>query len=90
MAEKEKKNDAVATLAELMKVDIRTVNKNDLVEIHEVQIDTSLPKRERAQDYIKKIKNPYCYLCNGVVVKVSFSGKCRLEDCLKSAMFGEN
>lgn len=90
MTENEKKSDEAAALVEQMKVDIRTVDKRDLVEIHEVQIDTNLPQRERLQDYVKKIRNPYCYLYNGIVVKVSFSGKRRLEDCLKSAMFGEN
>ena len=42
------------------------------------------PVEERIKDYIEQIKNPYCYLCNGVVEKISFAGKKRLDDCLSS------
>jgi len=47
------------------------------VEIHE-----ELPQAERIADYIKQIKNPYCYKSHGVVVKISFAGKCSLEESL--------
>ena len=85
----EKKTTA-EQLTILRETDIRTIDKNTLVDIADVHINTELPVPERVADYIRQIKNPYCYLSNGIVVKVSFSGKCSLEDCLKSAMFGEN
>jgi len=59
--------------AELMKnLDIRTVDPKDLVERQSVQVDMSLPREERIRQYIRQIKNPYCYLDGDVVVKVSF------------------
>lgn len=85
----EKKTTA-EQLTILREIDIRTIDKSTLVDIADVHINTELPAPERVADYIKQIKNPYCYLSNGIVVKVSFSGKCSLEDCLKNAMFGEN
>lgn len=53
-------------------LDIRTVDPKDLVERQSVKVDTSLPREERIRQYIKQIKNPYCYLDGDVVVKVSF------------------
>ena len=59
--------------AEQMKnIDIRIVDPKDLVERQSVKVDMSLPREERIKEYIKQIKNPYCYLDGDVVVKVSF------------------
>lgn len=75
---------------ELQAVDVRTVDKNTLVDIATVTLDDSLPRQERIKEYIRQIKNPYCYLNNGIVIKVSFAGKRSIEDCLKNVMFGTN
>lgn len=69
-------------LEKMRNVDIRTVDKSTLVDIKDVKIDESLPLKERMLDYLRQIKNPYCYLCNGMVVKASFSGKMTLEECI--------
>lgn len=63
------------------------INRDELVDIADVKINTDLPVEERIKDYIRQIKNPYCYLCNGVVVRISFAGKTKLSDCLKTALF---
>ena len=63
------------------------INRDELVDIADVRINTDLPVEERIKDYIKQIKNPYCYLCNGMVVRISFAGKSKLSDCLKTALF---
>lgn len=69
-------------LEAMKNVDIETVDKETLVDIRDVKADPSLPRMERMLDYIRQIKNPYCYLCNGTVVKVSFAGERTLEDCI--------
>ncbi len=74
-------------LQEMAQTDIRTVDPKELVDIESVTIRTDLPDKERVADYLRQIKNPYCYLYRGMVVKVSFSGKRRLEDCLKDCLF---
>lgn len=79
------KNIEMPTLEELQEmaaVDIRTVDKSTLVELDDVEIHEELPQAERIADYIKQIKNPYCYKSHGVVVKISFAGKCSLEESL--------
>ena len=60
------------------------MGKAELVDISTVKINTELPLKERILDYVKQIKNPYCYICNGVVVKIGFTGKRTLNECLNS------
>ncbi len=69
-------------LKRMRDVDITTVDKESLVDIDSVNIDENLPKEERVQEYIRQIRNPYCYLDHGVAVKISFSGKGKFEDAL--------
>ena len=42
------------TLEEMKAVDIRTVRREDLVDIRDVHIDRTLPKEERIKDFIKQ------------------------------------
>lgn len=60
-------------LAQMKEVDIHTVDRESLVDIREVQVDGRLPREQRFQDFLRQIKNPYCYRCGKMVVKVSFS-----------------
>ena len=52
--------------------DIRTVDIRNLVDISEVKIDTTMKKTDRIQNFIRDIKDPYCFRCKNTVVKVSF------------------
>ena len=60
-------------LKAMQAVDVRTVDLATLRDIRDVRINTSLPKGERIQDFIKQIGNPYCYRHGDYVVKISFS-----------------
>jgi len=71
-------------LKKMSNVKISEVDKTKLVDIKSIIIDTDLPIKERLENFIEKIKNPYCYLCDDIVVKIEFSdtGK-SLDDLLK-------
>ncbi len=73
-------------LNEMAQIDIREVDRSQLVDIDSVKINADLPVEARIKDYIRQVKNPYCYLSHGVVVKIGFKGKRTLEDCLKSCV----
>ena len=70
----------------LQEIDIRTVDPKDLVDIKDVTIREELPLPERVRDYIQQIKNPYCYLSHGTVVKIRFIGSRTLEECINSCI----
>ena len=71
-------------LVQMKEVDINTVDRESLVDIREVQIDGKLSREQRFEDFLRQIKNPYCYRCGKIVVKISFSDTdATLEDRLE-------
>jgi len=75
------------TLEQMKNIDIRTVNPDDLVDLHDVITNPDKPRDERMKDYIRQIKNPYCYTIGKVAVKVSYSENGgTLEDRLESLL----
>ena len=66
----------------MAEVDLKNIDTSNLIDIEQVKIRTELPQEERIADYIHQIKNPYCYISHGVAVKISFTGKCTLEESL--------
>ena len=61
------------TLEEMKNVDIRTVSRDDLVDIRDVEIDPGLPKEERIKSFVRQIGNPYCFKVGNVVVKTEIA-----------------
>ena len=61
------------TVDEMKNVDVRTVSRDDLVDIRDVHIDRTLSKEERIRSFVRQIRNPYCFKCGNVVVKTSFA-----------------
>lgn len=61
------------TIEEMKSIDVRTVDPDTLVDISDVEVDESLPKDERIREYIRQVKNPYCFKVGDVVVKCSYS-----------------
>ncbi len=56
----------------LCQTDIQAVDIRNLVDISDIKIDTTMKKTDRIQNFIRDIKNPYCFRCKNTVVKVSF------------------
>lgn len=70
-------------------IDIRNVNRDELVDRNDVIIDTNLSKKERLTSYIEQIKNPYCYKDGDTVVKISFTKTdTTMEDCIAHYLKG--
>lgn len=61
------------SITSMKNTDLATIDRDALVDIRDVKVNTALPKRERALDFIRQIKNPYCYKHGKYVVKVGFS-----------------
>ena len=57
----------------LRNVDPASVDRDTLVDIRDVQVNTALPAKERALDSIRQIGNPYCYNHWKYFVNVGFS-----------------
>lgn len=66
--------------------DIKDLTNSDtLVDINDISVNKDLPKPERIKEYIRQIKNPYCFKCGNFVVTAKYSDKgLSIEDCLQS------
>ena len=84
-----RKMPTIEELQEMAAVDIRNVDKSTLVDLDDVEIHTELPLEERIADYIRQVKNPYCHISNGMIVKISFAGQDTLEACLSRCISPE-
>lgn len=56
----------------MKEVDIRTVERCQLVDLNSVDIDEAATIAERMEDFIKQIKNPYCFRVGDIAVKVVY------------------
>lgn len=71
-------------LQQIKQVDVRTVDRDTLMDIRDVQVDRTLPRGQRFADFLRQIGNPYCYRCGKAVVKISFADTdATLEDRLE-------
>lgn len=58
-----------------------------LADIRDVSVDQSLSKEERIAEFLRQIKNPYCFRCGKFTVRAQFSDNgVSLEDCLKEIL----
>lgn len=58
--------------------------KDELVDIRTVSVSKELPKEERIAEFVRQIKNPYCFKCGRFTVRAQFAENgASLEDCLK-------
>lgn len=61
-------------LLEKMKaVDIRTVKQEDVVDIRKIEIDKNLSQQEMREEFIKQVKNPYCFRVGNIIIKAGYS-----------------
>ena len=53
--------------------DIRSVDKSELTDIKDIEINLQLPVNERIENFLQQTANPYCQIIDGVIVKFTFS-----------------
>lgn len=64
---------SLLNLDEMRAVDIRTVNPESLVDITQIHIDENLEGEKRVEEFIRQVKNPYCFKVGKMIVKSSYS-----------------
>lgn len=65
----------IQQLDAMQNVDIRSTDKNTLVDVQGFQFDNSLSTRERIEQIIERTKNPYCFRYGSLGVKVEFTDR---------------
>ena len=65
----------------------RSIHKDELADIRNVNVDKSLPREMRIADFIKQIRNPYYFRCGKFTVTAKYADNgVSLEDCLKGIL----
>lgn len=63
------------------------MNQTELADIRAVIVDPSLPREQRIAEFLRQIKNPYCFKCGKMTVRAQFAKNgTSLEDCLKQIL----
>jgi len=77
-------NNAPPDFDTMQSVDIRTVDPSSLTDIRDININPRLPFTDKAISYLNQIKNPYCFKCGDVIVKVSHAQTTTtIDDCME-------
>ena len=67
----------------------KTVDRSTLVQRSSIWLNPAAPREDRLREFIKQIRNPYCYLDGKTVVKISFAETdTTMEDCLEHYLRG--
>lgn len=61
------------TIEQMKAVDVRTVDPETLVDVTEIQIDEKLPKEKRTAEFLRQVKNPYCFRVGDMIIKNVYS-----------------
>ncbi|MBS4930693.1 MAG: hypothetical protein KH020_05090 [Clostridiales bacterium] len=67
------KSMTLKELEQLKQVDVRTISHNELIDLKEIKIDEEASKKQRIQQFVEQIKNPFCFKVGEIVVSVGFS-----------------
>lgn len=57
------------TIQDMKNVDIKTVDPKELVDITKITIKESLQGEKRKEEFLKQVKNPYCFKVGNIMVK---------------------
>ena len=75
---------AIYDFEAMRSTDIRTVDPSTLINIKDVHINPNLPFAEKAVDYLRQIKNAYCFRCDDVIIKISHAEtETTFNDCME-------
>lgn len=71
-------------LEQCRSADLMESDPDGLVDLKDVRIDTSRPVRERMEDFVRQVDNPYLFKVDGLIIKTVYPSNAvrRLADCL--------
>ncbi len=61
-----------ALIDSFMSVNMDTVDRSKLADISTLEFDNTLPKEKRPAYVLEKLKNPLCFRCGEVGIKLEF------------------
>lgn len=59
-------------LAKCKEIDISTCDMDSLVDLRQINIDTTRPITERIESFLKQVRNPYLFKVGDIAMKVDY------------------
>lgn len=61
------------------------IQEKDIDNIEEINVDINMPKKDRMIRFLKKVKNPYVFMVDGLKVKFEYSDKgLNINQCIEN------
>ena len=77
-------------LETMRNIPVTEIDPDSLSELRDIKIDPDLSVEKRVLSLLRQTSNPYAYLDNGMVVKISFSDTGRtLQSCMEEYLTAE-
>ena len=71
-------------IEEMKQLSIKECDKEQLTDLSSVVIDSEKSKEERMLDYLRQVKNPYCFKVGDVAVRLVFDEDGRsFQQCME-------
>ena len=65
-------------------INIDDIDPAEIDEINKIKIDTNMSSKERIVNFLNKVKNPYIFMVNDTIVKMTYSSNnIDAIDCIK-------
>ncbi len=72
-------------IEEMKQLSIVECDKEQLMDLSNIEIDEEKSKEERIFDYIRQVKNPYCFKVGDVAVRLVFDeGGRSFQQCVEA------
>jgi len=69
------------------------INQTSIEEVddfNEINVNNNLPRVERVTSFLRKVKNPYMFSCDGMIVKFEFSNTdTNINQCLENLILNK-
>ncbi len=74
-------------LEAMKNISVESVNRSDLIDLQTVSVSKALNHEERIAEFIKQLKNPYCFIAGNHIVKVRYSENGpSIEECVQGIL----
>lgn len=69
---------------------INQTRLDEVDEFNEINVNSNLPRVERVTSFLRKVKNPYMFSWNGMIVKFEFSNNdTNINQCLENLILSK-
>ncbi len=79
--------DMRVALSKMQRMKPAFLNREELTDLTEIEIDESLTPEERALSLLRQTRNPYFYRYEGMIVTISDSERIVLDDFIANCIF---